>query len=197
MGEAAIKQKRYTPTEYFEISSGAEYRLEYEEGQILNMGNTSDAHSELMINTASSLKQAVRGKGCKVYAETVSLEVAEGKKYYLPDVMLTCDARDHADRLMKRYPSLVAEVVSPSSTLRDREEKFAAYLKLSTIKYYLLIAQDQVRIEVFGKGTDKAWEFQYYEKMSEIIPLPHIGIELKVADIYEDVTLMNSSTDLS
>ena len=191
MGQAVTKEKRYSPSEYFKISREAEHRMEYEDGKILNMGTSSDTHSELMLNLATSIKSKVKGKGCKVYAETVKLSLADEDKYYLPDVMLTCDERDHQDRLMKRYPSLVAEIVSPSSSKRDREEKFAAYLKLPSIKYYLLIAQDRIRIDVFSKGEGKGWEFHYYEALTESIPLPQVGISLSVADIYEDVILVN------
>ncbi|MEO1417774.1 MAG: Uma2 family endonuclease [Bacteroidota bacterium] len=191
MGQAITKEKRYSPFEYFKISREAEHRMEYEDGILMDMGQTTDTHEELAFNLKSSIKKEVKGKACKVHMETVSLEVAESSKYYLPDVMLTCDERDHQDRLMKRYPSLVAEIVSPSSSKRDREEKFAAYLKLPSIKYYLLIAQDRIRIDVFSKGEGKGWEFHYYEELAESIPLPQIGISLSVADIYEDVILVS------
>ncbi|MEL6624685.1 MAG: Uma2 family endonuclease, partial [Bacteroidota bacterium] len=102
MGQAVTKEKRYSPAEYFKISREAEHRMEYEGGKILNMGTSSDTHSELMLNLAACIKSEVKGKGCKVYAETVKLSLENDDKYYLPDVMLTCDERDHQDRLMKR-----------------------------------------------------------------------------------------------
>ncbi|MGB3616526.1 MAG: Uma2 family endonuclease [Catalinimonas sp.] len=70
--------------------------------------------------------------------ESVALKVDAAERYYLPDVMLTCDERDRADRRFKRHPSLVAEVISPSSVRRDREARFSAYLRLPTLRYYVL-----------------------------------------------------------
>ena len=91
MGQAVKKEKRYSPFEYFKISREAEYRMEYEDGILMDMGQTTDTHEELAFNLKSSIKKEVKGKACKVYMETVSLEVVEYSKYYLPDVMLTCD----------------------------------------------------------------------------------------------------------
>ncbi len=196
MGQPVSTSQFYTLEEYFEISAKSEIRYEYEHGELVGIGRTSDTHSELMINISSMIKSKIKGKGCKVYAETVSLEAEEANSYYLPDVMLTCDPRDHADRNMKRYPSLVAEILSPESFQRDREDKFQGYLKMPSLQYYLIVSQNKVRVEVFGKMKDgPGWNFHYFESLEDVIQLDQLDIDIKVADIYEDVTLIPSLDD--
>lgn len=95
MGLPVTKVHNYSPEEYFAISEEAESRYEYEHGKILDMGTTSEPHNDLVFNLTRLLKDATAGKGCKVQFETIRLEVEEAGKYYLPDVMLTCDAKDH------------------------------------------------------------------------------------------------------
>ena len=193
MGLPAVKQKLATPEEYFALRETSEERYEYQNGEILMMGRTLDAHNELTNNAFAAIKSSVKGRGCKVYTESIAVEVEDGAKYYLPDVFLTCDKRDHQDRKIKRNPSLIIEVLSESSIERDRGEKFLAYLKLESLRYYLLISQDQIRIEVYAKQVSgKGWYFNYYESLEDVISLDQLGIELRVADVYEDVLLINA-----
>ena len=181
-------EKRYTPEAYFDLSESAEERYEYEHGKLVAMGSSTGLHSELMLNAAMALKQAVRGRGCKAYAETVKLEVEADGKYYLPDVMLTCDERDRQSPKVKRYPGLLIEVLSESSVQRDRDEKFKAYLGLPSLRYYLLIAQNQVRVDVFEKAEgQKGWFFDYFTELTDVIELKQLDLPLRLADIYEEV----------
>lgn len=195
MGLPAMKQTLLTSEEYLKISASAEERYEFESGELVAMWRSSGVHSELVINAASEVKRTVKGRGCKVYAESVSLSVSENT-YYLPDVMLTCDERDHADRNMKRYPGLVIEVLSPESVKRDRDKKFLAYLKIPSLQYYLLIAQDQIRIEVFSNTPGQTgWVFHVYESLEDVIPLDQLNIELSVKAVYDDVELSEPVED--
>ena len=105
----------------------------------------------------------------------------------MPDVMLTCDERDHADRMIKRYPALVVEVLSPSSEVRDRGEKFEAYLRLASLRYYLIVHQDRIRVEVYTKLASGGWHFAYFEQPEALVPLKHLDLTLKVAEIYAGI----------
>lgn len=110
--------------------------------------------------------------------------------------MLTCDERDHADRNMKRFPGLVIEVLSPESVKRDRDKKFLAYLKIPSLRYYLLIAQDQIRIEVYSNTAGQSgWAFHVYESIEDVIPLDLIDIELSVKAVYDEVELSDPIED--
>ncbi len=196
MGLPITKEKRYTVEEYFALSEAAEERYEFEYGELVAMGRTTDTHEDLAFNAKTILKRATRKKGCKVHQESVALEVEEKGKYYLPDVMLTCDERDHANRDIKRYPGLVIEVVSKSSVKRDRDEKFKAYFSLPSLKYYLLLSQDQVKVEVFEKREgQKGWIYDFFTEMTDVMELEQLDIQLKVGDIYDDVELIPDQQD--
>lgn len=175
-----------TPEQYFALAEASETRLEYVHGEVWDMGQTTDVHADLAFNMTTALKLATKGHGGRVHMATVSLEVEAGGRYYLPDVMLTCDERDHADRLIKRYPSLVVEVLSKHSEARDRGEKFLAYLQLPSLRYYLLVAQDRIRIEVYTKLEAGGWHFTYYESLDEVIELAQLGLSLRVGAVYAE-----------
>jgi len=122
----------------------------------------------------------------------VSLEIEPEGVYYLPDVMLTCDPRDLQDRKIKRHPQLVVEILSEGSVQRDRDEKFRAYLRLPSLRHFLLVAQDQIRVEVFAKLNDsRGWRFDYVDRLDDVIPLAEIGVSLALRDVYDEVQLVD------
>lgn len=196
MGLPAMKQTLLTSQEYLKISASAEERYEFESGELVAMGRTSDVHEDLAFNAKLALRSAVKGRNCKVHKESIALEIASENTYYLPDVMLTCDERDHADHNMKRHPGLVIEVLSPESVKRDRDKKLLAYLKIPSLRYYLLVAQDQVRIEVYSNTTGQSgWAFHVYESVDDVIPLDLLDIELSVNAVYDDIELSKPIED--
>ncbi|MEM7660332.1 MAG: Uma2 family endonuclease [Bacteroidota bacterium] len=197
MGLPATKLiQPFTAKDYFTFAEQQEERYEYANGQFVAMGTTSGPHNEIVLNFATTLKAQTRKKGCKVYAESVALEVAQNGKYYLPDVMLTCDERDQEDRKLKRYPSVVIEVLSASSVKRDRGEKLQAYLKLASLQHYLLVSQDQIRVEIFSRGEAGIWQYQNLEGLEAVIHLTSPVLEISLAELYEEVAL-NSEEETS
>ena len=187
---AQTTEKRLSPEAYFAFAARQEGRYEYEHGELVDMGLTESPHSELMINLSSALKQAVKGRPCKVFAETVGLEVEANGRYYLPDVMLSCDERDLRPSKIKHHPSLVVEILSPGTADRDRGTKFEAYLRLPSLRYYVLVAQDKIRVEVFHK-LEKGWKFDYYESLENEIDLADLEVRLNLSDLYDGVQLLS------
>ena len=174
---------------YFELSAQSEERHEFEAGEMVAMGRTSLRHSALMLNAATALRQATQGRSCLVLAETVSVEVQADTHYFLPDVLLTCDAEDLQAEQLICHPSLIVEVLSPATEQRDRGVKFMAYLKMPDLQYYVLLSQEQVRVEVYGKMPDgPGWTFNYYEQWDDTIALPKLSMTLSVRDLYAGIS---------
>ncbi len=175
---------------YFELSASQEERYEYESGEVVAMGRTSLRHSALMLNVASSLKQATKGRNCMALAETVSVEVEAATHYFLPDVVLTCDDEDLQAEQLIRNPLLIVEVLSPATEQRDRGVKFKSYLKMPSLQHYLLVAQDQIRVEVYGKMPDgPGWTFNYFERLEDEIHLPKLSLSLSLEEVYEGIRI--------
>ena len=109
------------------------------------------------------------------------LRAAEDTIYY-PDVMVTCEPEE--DPLVENYPCLVVEVASPSTESIDRREKMLAYRKIPTLQAYLIVAQDERRVERFWR--DESGEWRQGEAVGEgFVPIPCPEAKLPLAEIYE------------
>ena len=189
MGEPKRIQEALSFEAYLNWEKEQENRFEYAFGEVFAMAGTSDTHNDLVFNITNVLKNATNSRKCNVYFENVKLELVPQNLYVYPDVMLTCDKRDKLDHLVKKYPSLIVEVLSTSTEARDRGQKFSDYLKLPSLAYYILVSQYQHKVEVFGKLDSGGWKYRNFETLSDTISLEDISLELSVQDIYENISL--------
>lgn len=180
-------QKHITVEEYIQGEQMSEVRHEYIGGQVYGMSGGSEAHNAICLNIASAIRQHLRGKPCKAFMADMKLRlnIAEDDIFYYPDVMVSCDPSDN-EKYYKTQPVLIVEVLSPSTERLDRREKFLSYIGLSSLKEYVLVDQDTMRVTLFRQAN--AWKPEHLSDTHALLRLPSIDFELTLADIYEDVS---------
>jgi Uma2 family endonuclease len=85
------------------------------------------------------------------------------------------------------YPCLIIEVLLPSTETIDRREKLLNYRSLASLKEYVLISQDQVKVEVYRQDEKRNWTIQTLINRDDKLHLDSVGLILEMTDIYEDV----------
>ncbi|NET36785.1 MAG: Uma2 family endonuclease [Cyanothece sp. SIO1E1] len=179
----------FSPQEYLALEQENAIRHEYRCGLVYAMAGGSDAHSRLSINFLTALNLHLRDGDCQFFSGDVKVNYADAFFYY-PDAFVTCDSRDGEDRYVKRYPKLIAEVLSPSTEEFDRGEKFQDYQSLDSLEEYVLIAQDKVQVECRRRVTavSDQWETKIYSAGDQVL-LQSIGLEIAIAELYRGVSL--------
>ncbi len=182
-----------SPEEYLEWEEKSEVKHEYIDGEIFAMAGASDDHWTIVSNASSILKTHLKGSGCRQLGD-VKAKIFHRRRFYYPDLMVTCDDRDQADRYVKRYYKLIIEVLSDSTEGFDRGEKFADYRRSDSLEEYVLISQNRVNAEVYRKNLALRWELQAYQA-GDRVELVSLGLEFPIADLYEDVVLPPQEMD--
>lgn len=134
------------PEEYLAIERQNPIRHEYRRGLVYAMAGGTDNHDRLALNLLSLINFHLGDSDCRFHSGNVKVNY-QAQFYYYPDAFVTCDPRDRADRYIKRYPKLIAEVLSPSTQTFDGGEKFMDYQKLESLEEYILISQESQRVE--------------------------------------------------
>ncbi len=109
------------------------------------------------------------------------LRVSETVFYY-PDVVVACDGPG-ADAYYRKQPRLIIEVSSTSTERIDRSEKLLAYKQVKSLKEYVIVSQDRVKIEVFGRGRGDRWSWQVLTELDDELRLESVGLTLTVAEV--------------
>lgn len=180
----------FTPQEYLSLERENVTRHEYQRGLVYAMAGGSDDHDELSLNLIELLRQKLRDQGCSVRSGNVKVNYKDAFFYY-PDAFVTCDPRDSEDRYIKRYPKLIAEVLSPSTKDFDQGKKFEDYQQIESLEEYVLIAQDEMRVECrrrVREGNKEHWETEVYQKGEQVI-LTSIELKVAIEELYRGVNL--------
>lgn len=179
-------RKLISVDEYIAGEQLSEIRHEYIGGQVYAMSGGSESHNAICLNIASAIREHLRGKSCKAFMADMKLRlsIAEDDIFYYPDVFVTCDPTDN-EAYFKVRPSLIVEVLSPSTERLDRREKFLSYIRLSSLQEYVLVEQEKMHVTLFQQKNN--WKPENLLEPQSVLSLSSIDFSMKLANIYEDV----------
>jgi Uma2 family endonuclease len=160
---------------------------EYLRGEVFAMVGARREHVVVTLNLAAAFKQRLRGGPCQAYVSDLKLRVDAVDAFFYPDVMVSCDARDHAASQFLAHPTLIVEVLSESTVAFDRGDKFAAYRTLASLKEYVLVDVACRRVETFRRASGEDWLFHAYLPGEGDCLFPSLDLSIPFDEIFENV----------
>jgi Uma2 family endonuclease len=189
----AVAPLKMTAEEYLAWEEKQPTKHEFYQGlvyEVYAMTGARDAHVTVTLNVAALFKSHLRGTPCRTYIADMKLQAEELDAYFYPDVFVTCDPRDKSSEYHKAYPTLIVEVLSPSTADYDRGDKFAAYRKIASLKEYVVINPSNGSVDLFRKSDTGCWTLHPTEGQTAV-EFASIGLSAALADIFEDVEFSN------
>jgi Uma2 family endonuclease len=155
------------------------------------MAGAGTAHNDITLNVLFQLHQLLANRRCRVLSSETKICIHAAEHYAYPDVTVVCGERQilhrKYDTLMN--PTVIVEVLSPSTETYDRSRKFEAYKSIESFQQYLLVSSDRVHVDLFTRQPGGAWLLRSADRLGEAIELQSLGCSLALADIYRDVDL--------
>ncbi len=183
------QQRDWTVREYLEFEREADTRHEFIGGQVYAMAGASERHNQI----ASALNYLLYGqlleRPCQVFQSDMRVQANETTFFY-PDITVVCGEALYCDesRDTLRNPTVVFEILSPSTEDYDRGRKFKYYREIASLQDYLLAAQNQKQIEHYARQDADSWLLTVFSQLDSVLSLPSIGCTLSLSDIYRKVT---------
>ena len=181
---------RYSREEYLARERVSESRHQYYQGEIFAMSGGNARHSRISINLMWRLSQRLDGGRCEVYDKDMRIKVNTSGLYTYPDASVVCGTAEFEDdkRDTLLNPLVIFEVLSPSTADYDRGTKFQLYRGLSSLREYVIVAQEQPYVEHHVKQPDGSWLLSEIRGLEESLPMEAIGCTLPLSEIYHHVT---------
>lgn len=181
-------QRHYTIDEYFAVEAMSPVRNEYFDGEILAIAGGSANHNRISRNVLLALEPKLRDGRCESLGSDTRIRTASGL-YTYPDAVVICGPIILSDGPLETItnPTVLIEVLSPSTRAYDRGEKFELYRSIPTFRDYLLIEQSAVDVERRWRTGDQ-WSSSRTSSLKDVIRLESIEVELEVADLYARVS---------
>ncbi len=190
--ELAIPNKlRYTVEEYLKLAESSPTKLEFRDGQIIDMAGASVEHNLIASNFIRELGNHFKGGPCKAVGSDQRVLAADDR-YAYPDVTIfygqaIFDPRD--GKMTISNPKVLIEVLSPTTEASDRGEKMIRYLNLPSLQEYFLVSQDKPQVLSYFRETDGRWMLTpVVEKMSEKAVFRSLGAQIPLSEIYSSVS---------
>lgn len=183
--------KRYTPQEYYELERTAEHKSDYYRGEIFAMAGGTPRHSLICSNIIRESGNRLKNTPCAVYESNLRLKNnVTGLRHY-PDAAVYCGPLEYDEEDTKRHtvtnPTVVFEVLSPSTEAYDRGFKAMNYRQVESLKAYVLVAQDTAHVEIYLRQSDNSWLLREEDGLENSLAIPPLGIDLPLAEIHARV----------
>ena len=175
-----------TAEDYLALDREAEHKSEFHDGELFPIVEATVAHADLAGACIMAIRPRIR-KECRVLAQMRTRVTAA--KFVYPDIAVVCGAPqltdEHQDTLLN--PKVVVEVLSPSTADYDRSGKFDLYRQLPSFEEYLLVFQDEPRVELLRKSSAARWTIDSLTAPEARIELTSLGIEFPLAELYDGI----------
>lgn len=176
-----------SPEDYLEGERVSPIKHEYRRGQVYAMTGAKKPHIIIASNLVRRLGNHLDGTDCIVLTSDIKVRLEEANCYYYPDIAVTCDEREiNSTEDFILHPSLIIEVLSPSTATFDRGDKFADYQTASSLEEYVFITQSEIKIECFRLNAEGNWVSQTYRQGDEL-ELMSIDFRCPIAQVYQKV----------
>lgn len=178
--------RRHSYAEYLAFEEASDVKHEYCDGAIVAMAGGTPEHSLLKSNLLGLAHAALSGRPCRPFDSDLRVRVPSTTLATYPDLSVICGPlqRDVEDRNAAVNPTLLAEVLSPSTAAYDRGEKLDHYAHLTTLREVVLIDSTRAHVDVYRRLGEKAWERHGYGP-GERIPLGSIEVSIELDELYD------------
>ena len=180
----AIREKKYTVEEYFELERHSTLRHEFVNGKLYKMLGGSRVANRIAGNCTFQFGFLL-DKGYDIIRHDVRTIIQSGQRYRYPDLAIA-KRSDDRDSHGVTQPELLIEVSSENSDKTDNTDKVTEYTALNSLHYYLIISQEEPLVHVYSRDA-KGWRFDVFRKLNQKINLPHFDCSLTLKDIYKNV----------
>jgi Uma2 family endonuclease len=195
MSAAPQRISKLTPEEYLAIDRASELRNEYYAGEMFAMVGGSPRHSRIKTNILVELGIRLKGHECAPYDSDLRLRVAATGLYTYPDASVICGPLEFDDERRDTVlnPTVLVEVLSESTEAYDRGKKFNHYRRIESLREYLLVSQEEPKIEHYLRLDDGSWKLTEAAGLEATLRLPSLEIDLPLREVYDNVDFADAN----
>ena len=182
----AIAKTLVSEEAYLEEERKALNKSEYYKGEIFAMAGASSLHNSIVSALIGELYGFLKGKSCKVFPSDLRVHNSDNTLYTYPDVTIVCGKGEYLDNELDTLinPTVIIEVLSPSTENYDRGTKFKLYRSIPSLKNYILVSSTEYAAEVFTRKDNDEWLLNTTKEKNGHIHISAINYDLLLSDIY-------------
>ncbi len=186
---SAVPKKRLTAEEYLEFERSSEIKHEFYNGRIYAMAGAKRRHNLIALNIGSEIRTHLKGRKCEAYPSDMRIYIPRFGLYTYPDVSVVCGKPEFQDAVLDTLlnPVLLIEILSDSTESYDRGKKFQHYRSIESLQEYVLVSQNEARIEKYIRQGDGFWVLSEAVGVESSIMFDSIDCPISLAEVYDKI----------
>ena len=183
---------KLTIEEYLDFENASDEKHEYYQGEIFAMSGPKITHNIIAGNFYGNIKQHLKGKPCRPFNSDQRIYIPQNTLFTYPDISIICGeiiSKDN-DEWNVLNPSVIIEVLSPSTKSYDRGDKFKLYRDIASLKEYILVDSESILVEAFKVNNEGRWELEEYKLSEKILLIATVQLSIPLVEIYEGTKLI-------
>lgn len=187
----AYGKKKLSIEEYLEFERSSAEKHEYFQGEVFVMSGAGTRHNIIFSNLFTAIGIHLKGKPCRPYGSDMRVHIPENTLFTYPDISIFCGDLIILDSKEDTVigPTIIIEILSPSTKNYDRGDKFKLYRAVPSLKEYILVDSQAINIEVFRINSTGHWELEEYKLLTEQLHFPSLELSVSLSDVYEGTKL--------
>jgi Uma2 family endonuclease len=188
----AYGKTKLTEEEYLAFEKASQTKHEYYQGEIFAMSGAGVRHNIIFANLFGKLAFTLENHRCLPYGSDMRVNIPENTLYTYPDISIYCDdiIPTEKDEDTATSPTVIIEILSPSTKEYDRGTKFKLYRAIQTLREYILIDSDAINVELFTRTETNTWQLTEWKSPEDILTIQTVQFSLSLADIYKRTNLL-------
>jgi Uma2 family endonuclease len=178
-------KKYFTEEEYLEMEEIALEKSEYYKGEIFAMAGAGFTHNMIFHNFYGNAVAHFKGKKCIPFGSDFRLHIPENTLYTYPDITIYCKQNETDTNLGN--PTVIIEILSPSTQSYDKAEKFELYRDIKTLQEYITIDSQKVHVIRNFKNNNGNWEIMEFKNETDILHIVYVDFNISLQEIYNKV----------
>lgn len=187
----AYHKRHYTVKEYLAMEKPSTVKHEYYQGEIFAMSGAGLNHNKIFSNVFIELGNRLKNKSCRPYGSDMRMNIPENTLFTYPDISIYCNGLKHSDVDEETFilPTVIIEILSPSTKNYDRGKKFSLYKDIPSLKEYIMIDSESISVEAYYINEEKNWMLNEHKEISGILTFVSMGFDVPLSEIYNYVNL--------
>ncbi len=188
---AVYNKTKFTVEEYLQFEKTSSEKHEYFKGEIFAMAGAGPRHNLIFSNLFGDLAYKLKGKTCRPFGSDFRVHIPENTLFTYPDISIVCGdiISSNVDQDSVTNPTVIIEILSPSTKDYDRGGKFLLYRDIPTLKEYILIDKGAIFIEAHRINKSGHWELEDIKGSEATLNIEAVGLSFPLKEIYEDTKL--------
>lgn len=186
---AEYKNVRLSIQEFLAFEREASEKHEYFRGEVFGMSGAGKRHNFIFGNLFGFLVNKLKGTSCRPFGSDMRLHIPENTLFTYPDISVYCGEMKVMDEDNAIEPTVLIEILSPSTRDYDRGGKFKLYREIPSLREYIIVDTEALSVEVFRLNKSNHWELEEYKEIHQSLLIHSLSISVPLADIYEGTKL--------